>query len=362
MARAAVLRGVNEPFTIEDITVAEPGPREVLIDVAAAGLCHSDVRFMTGAYRTRFPAVLGHESAGVVAEVGDAVTHVAPGDHVITSLSVFCGVCENCLEGTSYMCDDRAATQRNRDELPRLSLDGERLNQFLNLSSFSEQMLVHENAVVKVTKEIPLDRAALIGCGVATGLGAVLNTASVRAGQTVAVIGCGGVGLAAVQGARLAGANTIIAIDRIAAKLDLARSVGATHTIDATSQDVASEVMDLTGKGVHHAFEAIGNPATAELAFSLLRRGGTATLIGLVPLGEKISLPGSAFIDEKTMQGSDMGSNNFRIELPRYAQMYLDGRLLLDEMITDRIDLDGINEGFDRMRTGETARNVIVFG
>ena len=360
--KAAVMRAVGEPLTIEEVSIADPGPREVLIRVAAAGLCHSDVRFMEGSYKTVLPAVLGHESAGVVQQVGSEVTEVTPGDHVITSLSVFCGNCIYCLTGRGYLCDNRKATQRKRDEPPRLSISDGPIHQFLNLASFAEQMLVHENALVSVTPEVPLDRAALLGCGVSTGLGAVFNTARVRPGETVAVIGCGGVGLSAIQGARIAGASKIIAVDRIAAKLELARHLGATDIVRADQDDVAENIVAMAeGKGVDHALEAIGTVATAELAFAVLRAGGTATVIGLIPVGEKVSIPGDKLLDEKRLQGSYMGSNNPRIDLPRYVDMYLDGRLNLDDMVTERLDLSQINEGFDKMRTGKAARNLIVF-
>ncbi len=360
--KAAVLRAVGLPLTIEDVQLAEPGPFEVLVDVAAAGLCHSDVVFMTGGYPTHLPAVFGHESAGVVAAVGPKVTHVAPGDHVITCLSVFCGRCALCLAGRSNICEDREATARGPDEPPRISKLGKPLHQFLELGSFAEQMLVHENAVVRVTKDIPLDRASLLGCGVATGLGAVFNTAAVRPGETAVVIGCGGVGLSAVQGARIAGAGRVIAVDRVAAKLDLAAGLGATDVIDAAATDPVDAVLALTGgRGVHHAFEAVGLAATAEQAFAMLARGGTATLIGLAPLGARLSLPAHAFMYERRVQGSVMGSNRFRIDVPRYVGMYLDGRLRLDEMVTERFALADINQGFARMRTGEVARNVVVF-
>ncbi len=360
--KAAVLRAVGMPLTIEDVQIDEPRPLEVLIDVAAAGLCHSDLVFMTGGYPAEVPAVFGHESAGIVAATGAEVTHVSPGDHVITCLSVFCGKCEFCLSGRSNICIDRHATARAPGEPPRLSKLGRPLHQFLELGSFAQRMLVHENAVVQVTKEIPLDRAALLGCGVATGLGAVFNTAAVRPGQSVAVIGCGGVGLSAVQGARIAGAGRVIAIDRLGAKLDLAAELGATDVVDATTADPVEKVMSLTaGRGVDHAFEAVGLTATAEQAFALLARGGTATLIGLAPVGDRISLPAHAFMYERKMQGSVMGSNRFRIDVPRYVGMYLDGRLRLDEMVTERYALDDINRGFQRMRTGEPARNVVVF-
>ncbi len=357
-----MLRSVGDPLVVEDVDIDVPGPFEVLVDVAAAGLCHSDVQFMTGAYQPDLPAVFGHESAGVVADVGEAVTHVERGDHVITCLSVYCGHCEYCLAGRSNICTNRAATARRPGERPRLSQAGAALYQFLQLGSFAERMLVHENAVVRVTKRIPLDRAALLGCGVAAGLGAVFNTAGVRPGETVAVLGCGGVGLSAVQGARIAGAGQVIAVDRVAAKLDLARELGATDGVDAAHTDPVAAVRRLTGGwGVHHALEAIGLTATAEQAFAMLRPGGTATLLGLFPDGEPLSVPASEFLYERRMQGSAMGSNRFRIDLPRYVGMYLDGRLRLDEMVTARLALTDVNEGFAAMLRGEVARSVIVF-
>ena len=362
LIKAAVMRGVGDPLLIEDVVLAEPGPYEVLVKTVAAGLCHSDLRFIEGSFPLPLPAVLGHESAGVVEQVGKSVTHVAPGDHVITFLTVFCGSCSFCLTGRSYLCDNREATQRRRDEPPRILVSGEPAHQFLDLASFSEKMLVHEHAVVKIADDMPLDRASLLGCGVATGLGAVFNTAGVRPGEAVAVVGCGGVGLSAIQGARIAGANTIIAIDLIDEKLGLAKSLGATHLINATSGTAAEQVLEITaGRGVHHAFEAIGSTQTAELAFSMLRRGGTATVIGLIPSGEKVSVPSDDLFWEKKLQGSVMGSNRFKIDVPRYVEMYLDGRLDLDNMISNRLDLADINDGFARIQSGQGARNVIMF-
>ncbi len=356
------MRGVDDPLLIEDVVLAEPGPYEVLIKTAAAGLCHTDLRFMEGSFPLPLPAVLGHESAGVVEQVGESVTHVAPGDHVITFLTVFCGSCSFCLTGRSYVCDNREATQRGPDQPPRILVNGEPAHQFLDLGSFSEKMLVHEHAVVKIAEEMPLDRASLLGCGVATGLGAVFNTAGVRPGEAAVVVGCGGVGLSAIQGARIAGANTIIAVDLIDEKLSLAKSLGATHLINATSGTALEQVLEITnGLGVHHAFEAIGSTQTAELAFSMLRRGGTATVIGLIPSGEKVSVPSDDLFWEKKLQGSVMGSSRFKIDIPRYVEMYLDGRLDLDNMISNRLELADINDGFARIRSGQGARNVVMF-
>jgi S-(hydroxymethyl)glutathione dehydrogenase / alcohol dehydrogenase len=359
--RAAVLNTIPGRLDIEDVEIGDPGPREVLIKVAAAGLCHSDLHFMEGKYPYRTPAVLGHESAGVVEAVGDQVTYVQPGDHVITCLSVYCGNCENCLTGHPSICSDAAVTDRGPDQPPRLSRDGQPVHQFLKMSSFAEHMLVHEHGVVKIRDDMPLDRAALIGCGVTTGLGAVFNTAKVEPGTTVAVIGCGGIGLNAIQGARIAGAGRVIAIDMLDNKLDLAREFGATDVINASGTDPVREVLELTGGGVHYSFEAIGLKIAAEQAFNMLRAGGTATVIGMIPIGQNVELPGVAFLAERKIQGSNMGSNRFRVDMPRYIDLYLEGRLKLDELVSARIGLDDINEGFENMKAGSVARSVITF-
>jgi S-(hydroxymethyl)glutathione dehydrogenase/alcohol dehydrogenase len=358
--KAAVLRSAPGQLTIEDVTVDRPGPREVLVRTAAAGVCHSDLHFADGSYRAKLPCVLGHESAGVVEAVGPDVTHVRPGDHVITCLSVFCGNCEYCLSGRPALCNGKRGLSRGKTEAARLSAGDETMWQFLDMSSFAEQMLVHENGLVKIPEAMPLEQAALVGCGVTTGLGAVFRTARVEAGSTVAVIGCGGIGLNCIQGARLAGAGRIIAVDRVPAKLDLARRFGATDTVDA-SEDAVAQVKDLTSGGVEYAFEAIGLKVTTEQAFAMLRPGGVATVIGMIPVGTNIELPGVDFLSEKRIQGCQMGSNRFRIDMPRYVDLYLQGRLLLDELVSARIKLDDVNEAFDELRRGEVARSVVVF-
>lgn len=360
--RAAVLNTIPGDLEIEEVEIGTPGPREVLVRVAAAGLCHSDLHFMEGKYPYFTPAVLGHESAGVVEAVGDQVTYVKPGDHVITCLSVYCGNCENCLTGHPSICSGSGETERTPDQPPRLSRNGgETVYQFLKMSSFAEMMLIHEHGLVKIRDDMPLDRAALIGCGVTTGLGAVFNTAKVEPGSTVAVIGCGGIGLNAIQGARIAGANRIIAIDMLDSKLELAKQFGATDGVNAGAGDPVQQVMELTGGGVQYSFEAIGLKIAAEQAFGMLRAGGTATVIGMIPIGQNVELPGVAFLSEKKIQGSNMGSNRFRVDMPRYIDMYMDGRLKLDELVSARISLDEINDGFAAMKTGEVARSVIVF-
>jgi S-(hydroxymethyl)glutathione dehydrogenase/alcohol dehydrogenase len=315
---------------------------------------------MEGKYPYMTPAVLGHESAGVVEAVGSEVSYVKPGDHVITCLSVFCGQCDFCISGRPNLCT-KEATRRALDAAPRLSRGGAPVFQFLELSSFAEQMLVHEGAIVKIRDDMPLDRAALIGCGVTTGLGAVLNTAGVRAGETVAVIGCGGVGLSAIQGAAIAGAGRIIAVDMVESKLKLAESMGATDLVNAKEVDAVGTVVEMTGGGVDHAFEAIGLKIAAEQAFGMLKNGGCATVIGMIPIGQKVEVDGFQFLMEKKIQGSNMGSNKFRIDMPRYVDMYLQGKLNLDDMISARLPLNEINSAFDAMKTGEIARDVIIF-
>jgi S-(hydroxymethyl)glutathione dehydrogenase / alcohol dehydrogenase len=351
---------VRQPLTIEDVEISAPEPHEVLIRTVAAGVCHSDLHFQQGLYPTPTPVVLGHESAGIVEAVGSEVHYVSPGDHVITCLSVFCGQCDYCTTGRPHLCD-RESTRRRREAAPRLSQRGERVHQFADLSSYAEQLLVHEHAVVKVRRDMPLEKAALIGCGVTTGMGAVMNTAKVPPGSVVAVIGCGGVGLSAVQGAAISGAGRIIAIDTIASKLELAHICGATDLVNAAAGDPVAQVKEMTGGGVEYAFEAIGLKQTAEQAFYMLAKGGTATIIGMIPVDTKIELNGPDFLREKKIQGSSMGSNRFRVDMPRYVEMYLNGKLKLDEMISREIVLDQINDAMEALLMGEVARQVIRF-
>lgn len=358
--KAAMLRKVGEPLTIEEIAISKPGPREVLIKTAATGVCHSDLHFVKGLYPTPMPIVLGHESAGIVEQVGSQVSYVKPGDHVITCLSVFCGHCEHCLTGNMARCSS-PETSRGQDEDPRLSINDQPLPQFANLSSFAEQILCHEHALVKIRDDMPLDRAAVIGCAVMTGAGAVFHTAKVEPGSTVAVIGCGGIGLSSINGADIAGAGRIIAIDISDSKLETARKFGATDVINASEVDPVKAVRELTGRGVHYSFEAIGLKETAEQAFGMITTGGTATIMGMIPVGQKIELSGSSFLMEKRIQGSSMGSNRFRVDMPRLVDFYLSGKLHLDEMISKRIKLEQVNEAFEDMEAGAVARSVIIF-
>lgn len=359
--KAAVFNGPNQPLTIEQVDVDKPMAHEVLIRTVASGVCHSDLHFVDGLYPHPAPAVLGHEAAGIVEEVGSQVTYVKPGDHVICCTSVYCSECDYCMTGKPYLCSNKAATQRAASERPRLSRKGEPVYQFVDLSTYAEKMLLHEHGVVKIRDDMPLDRAALIGCGVTTGVGAALNTAKVEPGSTVAVFGTGGVGLSVIQGALIAGARRIIAVDVFENKLAMAKRFGATDTVDSSSTDAVKAIRQMTGGGVNFSFEAIGLKKTAEQAFYCLASGGTATIIGMVPVGQKIEIDGRHILTEKKLIGTNMGSNRFRIDMPRYIDFYMQGRLKLDEMISRRGRLEDVNEAFRAMKAGEVARSVLMF-
>ncbi len=358
--RAAVVREIGAPLAIETVEIDEPRADEVLIRTAAIGVCHSDLHFIDGTYAADLPFVPGHESSGIVEAVGADVRHVAPGDHVITCMSVFCGECRLCLTGRSHLCDSPAA-DRAADDVPRLSADGTGFGQLYHLGSFAEKLLVHERAVVKIDPAMPLDAAALIGCAVTTGFGAVVNTAEVPFGSSVAVIGCGGVGLSAVLGAVASGATTVIAIDVNPDNLELARRFGATHLVDASTVDPVAEVQRLTDGGVEFSFEAIGRKETAEQAFRMLAVGGDATIIGMVPEHQLIEIDASELLFEKTLRGSNMGSNRFRLDMPMLVDRHRRGLLPLDDLIADRITFDRIDEALDELRRGRVARSVVVF-
>jgi S-(hydroxymethyl)glutathione dehydrogenase/alcohol dehydrogenase len=358
--RAAVLRECPGWLDVTELDVGAIGPREVLVRTSAAGLCHSDLHCIEGTLPTPVPVVLGHESSGVVEAVGADVTDLRPGDAVIACTSMACGSCAMCSTGYPHRCRNRPA--RASALGPALSEHGAAVGQFAGLGGFAEQMLLPEQALMKLHGEVPLEVAALVGCAVTTGLGAVFNTAKVPPGATVAVIGCGGIGLNVVQGAVVAGAVRVVAVDVSADKLDRAREFGATDTVDATAGDPVGQVHELTHGGVDHSFEALGRKQTIEQAFSMLAPGGTATVIGVAPFGTTIELPALDLLQEKRLQGSMMGSNRFRIDMPYYLDLYRQGRIKLDELISSRITLDQINDGYRELQAGTGARSVIVFG
>jgi len=358
---AAVFRTPQEPLAIETIDIDDPAPHEVVIRTAAAGVCHSDLHYVQGLLPVPAPAVLGHEPAGVVEAVGSAVTSVAPGDHVVACTSVFCGACAQCLQGRPHLCTDRGASRRSDEEPARLSQDGEALHQFVDLAAFAEKMLLHERAVVKIPDDVPLDRAALLGCAVTTGVGAALNTAQVTPGSSVVVFGCGGVGISIIQGARIAGAAQIIAVDVFDQKLETAEHFGATHTLNSSEGSVVREIKALSGGGVDFSFDAVGNRDLVEQSVYALAPRGVATMVGALPAGEKVELNAGHFFLEKRLQGCYMGSNRFHLDLPRYIELYRQGRLNLDDMVTRRSRLDEVNEAFRAMEAGEVTRSVLIF-
>ena len=333
----------------------------MLIRTAACGLCHSDLHFIEGTYPHPLPAIPGHEAAGIVEAVGSEVRTVKVGDAVVTCLSAFCGHCEYCVTGRMSLCLG-GETRRKPGEAPRLTRpDGSLVNQMLNLSAYAEMMLVHEHACVAINPEMPLDKASVIGCAVTTGAGTIFNACKVTPGETVAVIGCGGVGLATINAAKIAGAGRIIAADPIPEKRALAIKLGATDVIDAMADDAAKQIQELTKGGVDHAIEAVGRPASGELAVKSLKRGGTATILGMMPLQHSVGLSAMDLLSGKKLQGAIMGGNRFPVDIPRLVDFYMRGLLDLDSIVSETIPLERINDGFDQMKRGDAARSVIVF-
>jgi S-(hydroxymethyl)glutathione dehydrogenase / alcohol dehydrogenase len=365
--RAAVLREPGQPVRTEEVVLDDPRPDEVLVRVAAAGVCRSDLHFADGDLGDdRWPMVLGHEGAGVVESVGADVTHVGPGDHVAFCFVPPCGSCRRCREGRPNLCELAAlATLKGTllDGTSRLQLvDGSPLQHCLLTSCFAERTVVPAAGAIKLPDEVPLWQAALLGCGVVTGVGAVRNTAGVRIGESVCVVGCGGVGLQVVAAARLAGAATIVAVDRDPAKLELARGRGATHTVEAgdDGRRNAREIKKLTEGGVDHAFEVVGLPQTIRLAWDALHPGGTATVVGLAARGVEVALPAIEFLSEKSIRGCFYGSANVAVELPELVKLVADGRLELADVVSHFTDLDGVEDALGRLRSAEGARTIVV--
>lgn len=361
-SRSAILRTYGGKVAIECVELDDPIENEVVVRTCACGVCHSDLHYKNGAMpHFPVPSVMGHEAAGVVERVGSAVTSVKPGDHVVACNSIYCGSCKQCLLGRPHLCKNRAAVRRPRGAKPRYTQNGSKILPFSDLGGLSEYMLLHERAVVKIDEDIPLDRAALMGCAVLTGIGAALNTAKIEPGATVAVFGCGGVGSAIIQGARIAGARQIIAVDVVAGKLQSATQFGATDTVDSRSQDPVEAILELTGGGVDYAFDAVGNVGLVATAFDCLAARGLAVMVGAVPAGQKVVIEGRGLLSEKRLTGSFMGSNRFQLDIPYYIELYRQGRLNLDLMVSDRIKLDDVNNAFAAMERGDGVRSVVVF-
>jgi len=364
--RAAVLREPGRPVAVEEVELDGPQADEVLVRVAAAGVCHSDVHLADGVLGNgRWPMVLGHEGAGVVEAVGERVTHVAPGDRVAFSFVPSCGSCRSCRAGRRNLCEPagrNALAGMLMDGTSRLrGAGGEVLQHGLMTACFAERTVVAAAGAVPLEAGIPLWQAALLGCGVVTGAGAVRNTAGVRLGDSVAVIGCGGVGLQVVAAAGLAGAGRVVAVDRDRAKLELALARGATDAVDVSDEEnMVKRIRAAAGGGLDWAFEVIGRPSTMRLAWDVLRPGGTAIVVGLAPVGVEVSLPAIEFLSEKSIKGCFYGSTDVADELPRLARLVASGRLPLADVISRVTGLDGVDDALERLRRGEGARTVIV--
>jgi alcohol dehydrogenase len=365
LVRAAVLREPGLPVTVEEVELDPPRAREVLVRVAAAGVCHSDVRLADGELGPgRWPMVLGHEGAGIVAAVGEGVTHVAVGDPVVLCLVPACRDCLPCRAGKPNLCEPagrRSVAGVLLDGTSRLRLpDGTPLQHALLTACFAEYTVVAAAAVVPVPPSLPLWQAALLGCGAVTANGAVANVARVSPGDVVAVIGCGGVGLQVVAASRRAGAGVIVAVDRVREKLDLARRLGATGVVDAALEDPLPAILRLTGGGADHAFEVVGRPETIRLAWDATRPGGSAVVVGLAPRGVEASVPAVEFLSDKSLRGTYYGSGDAARELAELAALAAAGSIDLEPVVTHLDRLDGVEGALDRLRRGEGARTVLL--
>jgi len=361
--QAAVCYEFGKPLVVEEVDIAPPKHGEVKVRLAATAICHSDVHLVRGDWGDWGglpPIVAGHEAAGLVEEIGEGVTLTKPGDAAVVSLLRSCGRCFFCVTGSPYMCEGKFALA---SESRLRNRRGRALRQGIKTAAFAEYVIVDQSQVVPIPTDMPLDRASLLACGVITGLGAVVNTAQVKPGSSLVVIGTGGVGLNSIQGAVLAGAYPIIALDILEAKLAAARNFGATHTIDPRQPGSVQMVKDLTsGRGADYVFVTVGSPAAVTQGLGLIRRGGTVVIVGMPPPEARAPIPISDFAnDGHRLIGSNMGSTRLRVDVPRLVEMYQRGRLKLDELITARYPLEQINQAIESMERGEALRNVIVF-
>ena len=358
--KALVVNTLGDGFAVEDINIAAPVGREVLVDVRASGLCHTDLLFATHDF-VPLPAVLGHEVAGVVAAVGSDVGQVRVGDHVVGSLAQACGACARCLAGRSFQCRHPESTLRRATDAPRLSRKGGAVFQGFGLAGFAERALIHENQLAVVPKDLPFAQAALLGCGVVTGAGSVLNTANVSAGDSVVIFGAGGVGLNAVSGARIAGASKIVVIDIQAKRLEEARRFGATDVIDSTHTNPVETVRGLLPAGADHVFDFVGLKAVAEQGLEMLAAGGGLYLVGVARPDVEINLNiVGAIGGQKRVQGVNLGSSNAKRDIPMYADLYLQGRMNLDDLVSQTISLREVNDGYESLKSGSLNRVVVT--
>lgn len=359
--KAAVLEAYGQPLNVTDVDLAGPQRGEVRVAVKATGVCHSDLSIAQGKLPLPTPCVLGHEGAGEVVEIGDGVTAVKPGDRVVLMWTTMCGDCFFCRRGQTYLCDASRALGMMDDGTTRLSKDGQAILHGINTACFAEEVIMRERSVVKIAEDIPYEIAAVVGCGVLTGVGAAIYTAGLQPGESAAVLGCGGVGINVIQGAKLAGANPIIAIDTMQAKLDIAQSFGATHLIDASNGDAGAQVLELTGgRGADAAFEVVGVPALQRQVFDMTRRGGRAVFVGVAAMVDEVSLP-SMFLTlgEKTAKGCYYGSCDPKRDIPVLLQLWKAGKLDLEGLITQTSRLEDVNGAFEDMESGKVIRTVL---
>ena len=364
MVKAAVLYETGVPMVIEDVELDEPKAGEVLVKIGAAGICRSDRHFMHGDAPIALPVVLGHEGAGTVERVGPGVTSVRPGQQVILSFVPACGRCKSCIEGRSQLCDNHAATGANMyDGTCRLHKGDQYIHHMGKVACFAEYSVVPEAGCVPIDTPVPMDKAALIGCCVPTGVGAAVTSAKVQPGSTVAVVGCGGVGLNVIMGAALMNASKIIAVDIRESQLEFAMKFGATHTVNAADQDPVAQVKELTGgKGADYTFEVFGSADTVKTAYDMAGKSSTVTVVGIAPIGTEAPLNAVDMVRmEKTVRGTYYGSTHASVEMPKLVDMYLAGKLNLDDLVVRSYSLDQINDAYDDMDKGEVGRSVIVF-
>ena len=363
LTKAAVMYEYNEPLVIEELELDPPKRNEVQVDIEAAGICRSDYHFMKGEAHAPLPIVLGHEGSGTIEKVGEGVTSVKEGDKVALSFVSNCGRCEYCATGHPSLCSERAAHSTTMfDGTNRLRKGDQSIRQFAQLACFADKAVVPEAACIPMPDGVPSEIAALIGCSTTTGVGAVLIKANVQPGETVAIVGCGGVGLNVLMGARLAQAKQIIAVDTDEGKLEFAMKFGATHSVNPSHQDAVSSVKELTGgRGVDYAFEVYGSGETVEMAYNMARTGGTAVIIGIAPIGETALIDAMSIVrQEKTLTGTYYGSVRMSLDMPRIADLYLSGKLDLDELVTRRYSLEQVNEAYEDLARGEVGRGLIT--
>ena len=360
--KAAVLEAYGQPLNVTDVDIASPQKGEVKVRVRATGVCHSDLTIQQGKVPYPTPCILGHEAAGEVVEVGDGVTRVKPGDRVVTMWTPMCGDCYMCRRGQTHLCEGIRGMGMMDDGTSRLSKDGKLILHGINSATFAEEAIFRDYALVKISEDVPFEIAAVVGCGVLTGVGAAINTAKVRPAESVAVIGCGGVGINVIQGARLAGANPIIAIDTVESKLDMAERFGATHRINAADGDAVAAVQELSGaRGVDAAFEVVGVPTLERQAFDMTRRGGRAVFVGMAALGDEVSLPSLLLaLGERNVLGCYYGSCDPKRDIPLFLNLWKAGKLDLEGLVSQTAKLEDVNGAFEDMQAGKVIRTVLT--